>query len=49
MGHKCIAVIERKVLIIALDFTNPNDYTPTRLAYFVRYKHIDLYMQILFE
>ena len=46
--QKYIAVIERKVLIVSL-FGNTSVTTPTRLVYFVRYKHIDLYMQVLLE
>ena len=46
-GQKCIAVIERKELIISL-FTNASDYS-SETAIFVRYKHIDLSMQALLE
>ena len=38
-GQKCIAVIERKVLIVCT--------TPTILAYFVRYKQIYLYASLV--
>ena len=46
-GQQCIAVIERKALIISL-LTNASDYS-NKTAIFVRYKHIDLAMQVLFE
>ena len=46
-GQKCIAVIERKVLIVSL-FTNASDYS-SETTIFVRYKHIDLSMQVLLE
>ena len=38
MGQKCIAVIERKVLIVLL-FANASDYS-NKTCIFVRYKHI---------
>ena len=44
-GQKCIAVIERKALIVSL-FTNASDYS-SETTLFVRYKHIDLFMQVL--
>ena len=46
-GQKCIAVIERKVLIISL-FTNASDNS-SETTIFVRYKHIDLSVQVLLE
>ena len=46
-GQKCIAVIERKALIVSL-FTNASDYS-SETTIFVRYKHIDLSMQVLLE
>ena len=46
-GQKCIAVIERKALIISL-LTNTSDYS-SETTIFVRYKHIDLSMQVLLE
>ena len=46
-GQKCIAVIERKTLIVSL-FTNASDYS-SETTIFVRYKHIDLSVQVLLE
>ena len=46
-GQKCIAVIERKALIVSL-LTNASDYS-SETTIFVRYKHIDLSMQVLLE
>ena len=46
-GQKCIAVIERKALNVLL-FTNASDYS-SETTIFVRYKHIDLSMQVLLE
>ena len=46
-GQKCITVIERKALIVSL-FTNASDYS-SETTIFVRYKHIDLSMQVLLE
>ena len=46
-GQKCIAVIERKELIVSL-FTNVSDYS-SKTTTIVRYKHIDLSMQVLLE
>ena len=46
-GQKCIAVIERKTLIVSL-LTNASDYS-NKTTIFVRYKHIDLSMQVLLE
>ena len=45
--QKCIAMIERKVLNVLL-FTNASDYS-SETTIFVRYKHIDLSMQVLLE
>ena len=44
---KCIAVIERKELIVSL-LTNASDYS-SETTIFVRYKYIDLSMQVLLE
>ena len=46
-GQKCIVVIERKALNISL-FTNASNYS-SETTIFVRYKHIDLSMQVLLE
>ena len=46
-GQKCITVIERKALIVSL-LTNASDYS-SETTIFVRYKHIDLSMQVLLE
>ena len=46
-GQQCIAVIERKALIVSL-LTNASDYS-NKTTIFVRYKHIDLAMQVLLE
>ena len=46
-SQKCIAMIERKALIVLL-FTNASDYS-SETTIFVRYKHIDLSMQVLLE
>ena len=44
-GQKCITVIERKALIVSL-LTDESDYS-SETTTFVRYKHIDLSMQVL--
>ena len=44
---KCITVIKRKALLVSL-FTNASDYS-SETTKFVRYKHIDLSMQVLLE
>ena len=46
-GQKCIAVIERKALIVSL-LTNTSDYS-SETTIFVRCKHINLSMQVLLE
>ena len=46
-GQKCITVIERKALIVSF-VTNASDYS-SETTIFVRYKHIDLFMQVLLE
>ena len=46
-GQKCIAVIERKALIISL-LTNASDYS-NKTTILVRYKHIDVTKQVLLE
>ena len=46
-GQKCIMEIERKALIVSL-LTNASDYS-SETTIFVRYKHIDLSMQVLLE
>ena len=46
-GQQCIAVIKRKALIVSL-LTNASDYS-NKTTIFVRYKHIDLAMQVLLE
>ena len=46
-GQKCIAVTERKALIVSL-LTITNDCS-SKTTIFVRYKHINLSMQVLLE
>ena len=46
-GQKCTVVIERKAPI-GLLLTNASDYS-SETTIFVRYKHIDLSMQVLLE
>ena len=44
-GQKCITVIERRAIIIAL-FTNASEYS-SKTTIICRYKHTDLSMQVL--